>query len=85
MVQVAVPTCVDPTNVALEDVQAVMPALPVTVKTTVPLGAAPLVGPLTVAVKTMLPPRAVTLLLVTTLVGVALATVTVLVAEVTEV
>jgi hypothetical protein len=82
MVQVAVATFVDPANTALDDVQAVTFALPVTVKATVPLGVAPLVGPVTVAVKTMLPPRAVTLLLVTTLVGVALATVTVSVAEV---
>jgi hypothetical protein len=83
-VQVAVATFVDPAKVALEVVQTVAPALPVTVKTTVPLGVAPLVGPLTVAVKTMLPPKAVTLLFETTLVGVALVTATVSVADDSE-
>jgi hypothetical protein len=83
MVQVAVATFDDPANVALDDEQAVAPAVPLTVKTTMPLGVAPFVGPVTVAVKMMLPPRAVTPLLVTTLVGVALTTVTVSVAEVT--
>ncbi len=40
-----------------------------------PLGVVPLVGPMTVAVKTMLPPNAVVPLLVTTLDGVTAATV----------
>jgi hypothetical protein len=83
MVHVAVATFDDPANVALEDVQAVTPAVPITVKTTVPVGVAPPVGPVTVAVKRTLPPRAVTPLFVTTSVGVAGATVTVSVAEVT--
>ncbi len=59
------------------DVHAVTPAEPLTVKATVPLGVAPLVGPATVAVKTMLPPNAVVPLLVTTLDGVAWTTVAV--------
>jgi hypothetical protein len=83
MEHVAVATFADPANVALEVVHAVTPAVPLTVKTTVPLGVAPLVGPVRVAVKTTLPPSAVTPLLVTTLVGVALTIVAVLVADVT--
>jgi hypothetical protein len=83
MEHVAVATLVDPTNVALDDVQAVTPALPVTVKTTVPVGVTP-PDPVTVAVKTMPLPTVVTPLSVTTLVGVTMATVSVLVAEVTE-
>src|SRR6202453_5042747 len=47
--------------------------VPLTVKATVPLGVAPLVGPVTVAVKTMLLPTVVTPLSVTALVGVAFA------------
>ena len=70
MVQVAVATFADPPRIAVDVVQAVTPAEPVTVKTTVPLGVAPFVGPVTVAVKTTLPPKAVTPLLETTLVGV---------------
>jgi hypothetical protein len=78
MVHVAVATFNDPDKVVLDDVQAVAPAVPETLKATMPLGVAPLVGPVTVAVKTMLPPTWVTVLFVTTLDGVALATVTVL-------
>jgi hypothetical protein len=80
---VAVATFADPANVALDVVQVVTPAVPETLKATVPLGVAPLLGPVTVAVKTMLPPTSVTPLFVTTLVGVALTTVSVLVADVT--
>jgi hypothetical protein len=75
MVHVAVATFAEPAKLALVDVQAEIPAVPPTVKATVPLGVAPLVGPVSVAVKTMLPPTVVTPLLVTTLVGVAAATV----------
>jgi hypothetical protein len=78
MVHVAVAAFVDPVRVALDVVHAVTLAVPETLNATMPLGVAPLLGPVTVAVKTMLPPSAVTLLLVTALVGVALATVTVL-------
>ena len=81
MEHVAVATLVDPANVALDDVQAVTPAPPVTVKTTVPVGEMP-PDPVTVAVKMMPLPTVVTPLSVTTLVGVTLATVTVSVAEV---
>ena len=59
MVHVSVAAFADPAKVALVDVQAVIPAEPPTVKATVPLGVVPLVGPMTVAVKTMLPPNAV--------------------------
>ena len=83
MEHVAVATFADPAKVALVVVQAVTPAVPVTVKTTVPLGVAPLVGPVTVVVKTMLPPTVAAPLSVTTLVGVAFTTVAVLVADVT--
>jgi hypothetical protein len=83
MVHVAVATLAEPESVALDEVQTVAPAEPFTVNATTPLGVAPLVGPVTVAVKTMLPPSAVTPLLVTTLVGVAGVTVTVFVADVT--
>jgi hypothetical protein len=83
MVHVAVAAFVDPVRVALDVVHAVTPAVPLTVNATTPLGVAPLLGPVTVAVKTMLPPSAVMLLLVTALVGVAGETVSVLVAEVT--
>jgi hypothetical protein len=83
MVHVAVATFADPAKVALVVVHAVTPAVPVTVKATVPLGVAPFVGPVRVAVKMTLPPSAVTPLLVTTLVGVAWVTVAVLVADVT--
>jgi hypothetical protein len=58
IVQIAVAVPPDPANVAVDDVQAVTPAPPVTVKTTVPVGETPPV-PVTVAVKTMLPPRAI--------------------------
>jgi hypothetical protein len=58
MVQVAVAVPPEPAKVVLEDVQAVTPAPPVTVNTTVPVGETPPV-PVTVAVKTMLPPRVV--------------------------
>jgi hypothetical protein len=83
MVQVAVAWFAEPANVVLDDVQVVTPAVPLTLKATTPLGVAPFVGPVTVAVKTMLPPTLVTPLLVTTLVGVAFPTVAVLVADVT--
>jgi hypothetical protein len=81
--QVAVATFADPLRSAVDVVQAVIPAEPVTVKTTVPLGVAPFVGPVTVAVKRTLPPKAVTPLLETILVGVAFTTVSVFVADVT--
>ena len=85
MVQVAVAaTPDDAAKVALDVVQAVTPALPVTLNTTVPVGVTP-PDPVTVAVKTMLPPTVVTPLSVTTLVGVTVGTVAVLVADVTEV
>jgi hypothetical protein len=66
IVQVSVAALPDATRAGVVDVHAVTPAEPLTVKTTVPVGAAPL-GAVTVAVKTMLPPIAVTPLLVTTL------------------
>jgi hypothetical protein len=83
MVHVAVATLVDPAKVVLEVVHAVALAVPPTVNATTPLGVAPFVGPVTVAVKTMLPPSAVMPLLVTALVGVAGETVTVLAEDVT--
>jgi hypothetical protein len=83
MVHVALATLAEPAKVALDDVHAVRPAVPETLKVTVPLGVAPLLGPVTVAVKTMLPPTVVTLLLVTTLDGVALTTASVLAEDVT--
>jgi hypothetical protein len=70
MVQVAVAVPPDPVKVALEVVQAVAPAEPVTVNTTVPVGETPPV-PVTVAVKTMLPPSVVGELSVTMLLAVA--------------
>ena len=75
MAHVAVATFPEPDKVALGVVHAVAPAVPETLKVTVPDGTL-LPVPVTVAVKTMLPPRVVMLLLVTALVGtvVALAT-----------
>ena len=50
MVHVAVATLAEPVRVALCVVQTLAPAVPLTAKTTTPLGVAPLVGPVTVAV-----------------------------------
>ena len=83
MVQVAVATFADPLRIGVDEVQAYTPAVPLTVKATVPLGVAPFVGPVTVAVKIMLSPTVVTPLSVITLLGVAFTMVAVLVSDVT--
>jgi hypothetical protein len=83
MVHVAVATFAEPAKAGLAVVQAIAPAEPLTLKVTVPLGVAPLLGPVTVAVKTMLPPSAVMALLLTTLDGVAFTTESVLALDVT--
>src|SRR6202453_4767947 len=83
MVHVAVATLFEPAKTGLDVVHAIAPAEPLTVKATVPLGVAPLLGPVTVAVNSTLLPSAVRVLFVTTLVGVALTTVSVLLLDVT--
>jgi hypothetical protein len=72
MAHVAVATFPDPDKVALGVVHTVAPAVPETLKVTVPDGTL-LPVPVTVAVKTMLPPKEVGLLLVTALVGTVVA------------
>jgi hypothetical protein len=57
---------------------------PVSVQVRVPLGVAPPLGPVTVAVKVTLLPSVVGVELLTTLVGLALATVMLLALEITE-
>src|ERR1700689_147068 len=66
MVHVAAAELPDVGAMAVVDVHVVAPALPATVHVMAPVGATPPV-PVTVPVKTMLPPRAVTRLSVTTL------------------
>jgi hypothetical protein len=70
-VQVAVAVAL---RVAVDEVHALIPAVPFTVQFTVPVGAAQPAGPSTVAVKVRLLPRVVGAELVTTLLGVALPT-----------
>jgi hypothetical protein len=71
MLQVAVPLL----SVVVEDVpHEVLPAVPLTDQVTVPVGVVDPVGPATVAVNVTVLPTVVGLELVTTLVGVALAT-----------
>jgi hypothetical protein len=72
MVQVAVAVFTEPAKVGLDVVHAIAPAVPETLKVTVPVGVLP-PEPVTVAVKTMLPPNDVGLLLVTTFVGTVVA------------
>jgi hypothetical protein len=79
MVHVAVPELNDPVDAA----QVVIPAVPVTVQVTAPVGAAPPVGPESVAVKVTLEPSVVGVELVTPLVAVAWPTVTVSLLEMT--
>ena len=80
MVHVAVPELNDPVDAA----QLLTPAVPETVQVTAPVGAAPPVGPESVAVKVTLEPSAgLEALLVTTLVGVTWPTVTVSLLEMT--
>ena len=69
MLQVAIPAL----SVVVDEVQAVIPAVPLTVHETVPVGVVPPVGPESVAVKVTLVPRVVGEELVTTLAGATLA------------
>jgi hypothetical protein len=83
MVHVAVATLVEPLRAVVE---AHVVAPPVRVQLTTPLGVAPPLGPVTVAVKTTLWPKVGEVgELVTAMVGVALATVTVSLVDVAEV
>ena len=81
MAQVAVATLDEPLRVVVDVVQALMPAPPETAQVTVPVGVAPLGGPVIVAVKVTLEPSVVGVELVTMLVGVAVPTVTVSLVE----
>jgi hypothetical protein len=65
----------EPLRVVVDVVQPVIPAVPETAQVTVPVGVAPLVGPVTVAVKVTLEPSVVVDELVTALVRVAFTTV----------
>src|ERR1700677_1078079 len=72
MVHVAMAVLTEPDKTGLDVVHADTAAVPTTMQVTVPVGGLPPV-PVTVAVKTMLPPNEVGLLSVTTFVGVVVA------------
>jgi hypothetical protein len=84
MVQVAVAVLPEPLSVVVDDVQALAPAVPLTDQVTGPLGVGPPLGPVTVAVKVTLLPSVVGVDLLTTLVGLTVATVKLSALEVTE-